>query len=234
MRCGKFRENVFQRVYFNTQGENAAGTRNGKNRRTKIHRTKETKAVLRTVLSMLAGGAVLLSGCGSGEEAPEQGEQSQENVEAAGEAGTAEQIVFEGVDMEGNIVSSSIFSEAKLTMVNVWATYCNPCLGEMPALGELAGEYDAGEFQLIGIVGDVAEGGEQEKIDQAAELVEQTGAVYPHLLVNESLYDAFLTEVTGVPTTFFIDENGVILDSVLGANEKEVWKEKIDALLEGL
>ena len=61
-------------------------------------------------------------------------------------------ITFEGIDLEGNAVSQDIFSQSKLTMVNVWATYCNPCLNEMPGLGELAAEHDAEEFQLIGIV----------------------------------------------------------------------------------
>ena len=49
-------------------------------------------------------------------------------------------ITFEGTDLEGNTVSQDAFSQSKLTMVNVWATYCNPCLSEMPGLGELASE----------------------------------------------------------------------------------------------
>ena len=96
-----------------------------------------TKTMLKTVLSMLVLGTVLMTGCGKGEEDTEQESgQRQEALDAAGEAGTAEPIVFKGEDMEGNVVSSSVFSEAKLTMINVWATYCGPCLREMPELGE--------------------------------------------------------------------------------------------------
>ena len=144
----------------------------------------------------------------------------------------AERVVFEGKDMEGNVVSSDIFAESKITMVNVWATYCNPCLSEMPGLGELAGEYESGDFQLIGIISDVQEGADQKALDVAANLIKQTNADYSHLLLNESLYYALLTEVTVVPTTFFIDENGVVLDVVIGARDKTAWKEKIDGLLE--
>ena len=118
-------------------------------------------------------------------------------------------------------------------MVNVWATYCNPCLSEMPGLGELAAEYDSEEFQIIGIISDVQEGASQEMMDLAADLIEQTGADYTHLFLNESLYYALLTDVSAVPTTFFIDENGVILDAVTGAMDKSSWEEKINALLEG-
>lgn len=131
--------------------------------------------------------------------------------------------------MEGNTVSSDIFSQSKLTMINVWATYCGPCLNEMPELGELAAEYESEEFQLIGIVSDVFEGGDQ---SLAESLIQQTGADYTHLLLNESIYYALLTDVTAVPTTFFLDESGTVLDIVIGAREKSAWEELINGLLE--
>lgn len=143
-------------------------------------------------------------------------------------------VFFEGQDMEGNEVSSDIFSETKLTMVNVWATYCSPCLNEMPDLGELAGEYEESDFRLIGIISDVPEGGEQEMIDLAEELIDQTGADYPHLLLNESLYTSLLQDVTAVPTTFFFNDKGMLLDTLVGSRDKDAWKEVIDGLLENL
>ena len=159
-------------------------------------------------------------------------EQESDSTSLINQEELAERVVFEGKDMEGNVVSSDIFAESKITMVNVWATYCNPCLSEMPGLGELAGEYESGDFQLIGIISDVQEGADQKALDVAANLIKQTNADYSHLLLNESLYYALLTEVTAVPTTFFIDENGVVLDVVIGARDKTAWKEKIDGLLE--
>ena len=139
---------------------------------------------------------------------------------------------FEATNMDGENVSSDIFPNSRLTMVNVWATYCGPCLGEMPELGELAAEYDPGDLQLIGIISDVTEDAKQKDLDYAADLIEETGADYPHLLLNESLYYGLLTDVSAVPTTFFFDENGVIIETVIGARDKTSWKEIIDALLE--
>ena len=66
----------------------------------------------------LAMTTALLTGCGS---------------EAQNTAGT-DTIAFETVDMDGNTVTEEVFTQSKLTMVNVWATYCNPCLSEMPDL----------------------------------------------------------------------------------------------------
>ena len=145
---------------------------------------------------------------------------------------TSAQVVFEGKDIDGNTVSSDIFADSKVTMVNVWATYCNPCLREMLGIGELAGEYDASEFQVIGIISDVQEGAAQEALDTAAELIEMTSANYEHLLLNESLYYALLTDVSAVPTTFFIDGDGKVLDVVIGAKDKDGWKEMIDEFLD--
>lgn len=137
------------------------------------------------------------------------------------------QVSFEAMDLEGNKVTGEIFSQSKLTMVNVWATYCNPCLNEMPELGELAAEYEQEEFQIIGIVSDVVEGSDQTLVES---LVQETGADYPHLLLNVSIYDALLTDVSAVPTTFFLDESGAVLDTVVGAMEKSAWEEKIHEL----
>ncbi len=175
---------------------------------------------------------ILLAGCGEKEEAEIVNEaENMENSGAVAEE-PARQIIFTGQDIEGNEISSDIFSKSKLTMVNVWATYCNPCLSEMPELGELAGAYEEEEFQVIGIISDVMDTADQKTIDMAKELITQTEADYPHLVLNESVYFALLTDVAVVPTTFFIDENGVVLDTVLGAMNRSGWEEKINELLE--
>lgn len=176
--------------------------------------------------------AVLLSGCAKENTNMASENNSVQETESAPSLKKEQSdlaVDFAGTDIEGNAVTSAVFSQSKLTMVNVWATYCNPCLSEMPGLGELADEFDTEEFQIIGIISDVVEGDEQEL---AEDLIEQTQADYTHLLLNESIYNALLTDVAAVPTTFFIDENGTILDTVIGAMEKSAWEEKINALLE--
>ena len=75
---------------------------------------------------------------------------------------------------------------------------------------------------------------DEEMLAYAADLVEETEADYPHLLLNESLYKGMLQDVSAVPTTFFLNKEGEILDVVVGAMDKSRWKEKIDGLLEDL
>ncbi|MCI8989988.1 MAG: TlpA family protein disulfide reductase [Lawsonibacter sp.] len=166
----------------------------------------------------LAGPAV-----GTANEPPAQSEPQSEEESAP------IFITFEGMDLEGNTISEDVFLQSKLTMVNVWATYCGPCLNEMPGLGELAAEYDRAEFQIIGIVSDAREGEDPSLVE---ELVQQTGADYPHLLANASIDQAFLAGVSGVPTTFFFDGEGAYLGGIVGAADKSTWEELIHELLE--
>ena len=177
---------------------------------------KKKKYVRKRKYSTVLLSAFLTAGliCGCGEDASigemKEGTSQSGTSQAAEEAESPAAVSFSGQDMEGNIVTSDIFGQSRLTMVNVWATYCNPCLSEMPGLGELAGEYDAEQFQIIGIISDVQEGTGEEAVEYATALVSQTGADYVHLLLNESLYRAMLGGVSAVPTTFFVDENGEI------------------------
>lgn len=192
--------------------------------------------------------AFLLCGCGAKEEGKETAEMAapsdavtvsesvasgSASAEADVSVGEADSLTFTCMDLDGNSVTAGLFADSRLTMVNVWATYCGPCLNEMPGLGELAGEYAPEDFQLVGIVSDVMEGTDPDGLDYLGEIIQKTGADYPHLLLNESLYNAMLTEVSAVPTTFFFDENGQLLDMVIGAREKSDWKEIIDGFLEG-
>lgn len=140
-------------------------------------------------------------------------------------------VTFTASTTEGEDWNSEKFANSKLTMINVWATYCNPCLAEMPDLGELAAEYDAADFQIIGVVSDVMAEDDSKNIEYAKQLIEETKANYPHLLLNESLYMSFVGAVSAVPTTFFVRQDGSMVGYLTGAMAKENWKELIDELL---
>ena len=184
------------------------------------------------VLALLALSLLLPCGCGGKAPAPGTGPAAEP---PASEAPPSEEedepiyITFQGTDLEGNPVSQDVFKKSRLTMVNVWATFCGPCLNEMPGLGELAAEFDPAEFQLIGVVSDVREGEDPSLVES---LVQETGADYPHLLANDSIDQALLAGVSGVPTTFFFDGEGAYLGGVVGSAEKSAWEDLVNELLE--
>lgn len=197
---------------------------------------------LRLVTLILLG--ALLTGCAQNTELTSEIETTEAEIievttentsESASEYETQEEepyiVSFEANTIEGEALTSEIFSKARLTMINVWATYCNPCLSEMPDLGEIAAEYDSAEFQMIGVISDVAEDATGEDINNAKDLIQQTSANYPHLLLNESLYRNLVGGVSSVPTTFFVDQEGEMLGYAIGAQSKDTWVSIIEDLL---
>lgn len=138
-----------------------------------------------------------------------------------------------GLNMEE--FDESIFAPYKLTLVNVWATFCPPCLQEMPALGELYRELSDQGVGMIGIVTDVFDRNErvfQANLNTANIIVERTKANYPHLLLSEDLYNLRLKNSQVVPETFFVDSRGKIVgQTYFGAQTKAAWKKAIEAAL---
>lgn len=141
---------------------------------------------------------------------------------------------FTSVDLDGNPVTQEIFAEHALTMVNIWGTFCGPCIREMPDLGVLAAEYADRGMQIVGIVADV--GGVDDKLaDTARRIVAETGADYPHILLSADLWEAKLNTVSAIPTTFFVDAGGNVLSKdYIGSNSADGWRTVIDEVLAGM
>ena len=178
---------------------------------------------------------LLLGACSSSDPQFEASvSQQQANASSQGEqAGILSS--FSTTDLDGNELDQSMLEEYGLTMVNVWATYCTPCLSEMPDLGELADEYRDQGVQIVGLVSDVlnSDGSySEEQLDTARDIVAETGADYPHLLPSQDLY-GLLSQIYGVPTTFFVDSQGRQVGSAyVTAMEKEDWVQVIDGVME--
>lgn len=130
---------------------------------------------------------------------------------------------------------SEIVKDSDLTMINLWATYCNPCINEMPDLGEVASEYEKQDVQVVGVVLDVFDEEGQavdEQVSKAKELIALTKANYRHLLPTEDLLGAFAVNISVVPTTLFFGRDGEMVgEPVLGSKSKEAWIDEIETRL---
>lgn len=141
---------------------------------------------------------------------------------------------FTMLDMDGNEYTEDMFSGHKITMVNFWATFCHPCIGEMPELQEITEMYDPADFQLIGITSDVIMSGElnQQKFELARTIVDATGVKYP-ILTPAPEFQCGVIDVAifSFPQTIFFNENGEQVFTVSGPRDKDEWIEIIEEVL---
>lgn len=143
---------------------------------------------------------------------------------------------FKTQDLYGNPVDYTVLNGHKLTMVNVWATYCGPCINEMPELGKLNKDYAEQGFQIIGMVCDISYLGVCEVMEdgrtEAQQIVEKTGADYLHILPDATLVRNIMTAVSSIPLTFFVDEEGTLVGNALtGSRSYEAWASIIESYL---
>ena len=131
-------------------------------------------------------------------------------------------VSFSTKDLDGKEVSSTeLFSGHKITMINVWATDCAPCIREMPELEELSKKFNADGYGLIGIITD----GENHNSD-AKEIIKDTGVTYPNVCMNEEVYSVMPIQVT--PTTYFVDSKGNVLgEPIYGARKEEGYMQEL-------
>ena len=212
------------------------------------------KKLKRTGILLAALLSALMLGACSGENGAEETEaaeaiestDSAEN-EADKEAETPDFVAmafesFKVKELYGEELTQDIFKDADLTMVNLWGTFCGPCINEMPELGELSEELKAeGKAQIIGIPLDVitidendAIVADDEMVEKAKKIVEETGAEYTHLIPEGDFGMLIIGSGAAqyVPTTFFVDSEGKLVgDPVVGAKDKNAWTEIINERL---
>ena len=137
----------------------------------------------------------VLSGCSSQEEpslAQEEAEGKEQDVldetdGAAGE-GAGNLGKFSMEDINGSAYTEELFADHDLTMVNVFTTWCTPCIREIPDLEKLHKEMEGQGVGVVGIVLDAigSSGKVDEKaVEKAKILAEKTGAAYPFLIPDE-------------------------------------------------
>ena len=117
----------------------------------------------------------------------------------------------------GRTIDISQF-RGKPVVINFWATWCGPCWEEHPTL--VANARQLGDsVQFVGVVFQDAE----EKIQK---FLDERGSAYP-TLVDERGKTAIAYGVGGIPETFFLDRNGVIVAKFNGPMSTDALRENL-------
>lgn len=119
---------------------------------------------------------------------------------------------FSGTTIDGKAVSLSDL-DGKLVVVNVFASWCGPCRVETPHLVEIYNEIDKDEVEFVGL-------NLQETSEAVQSFKEEFSINYP-LLLNEGGEITNIYRPIGLPTTWFIDQEGIIRFTFSGPLTKE-------------
>ena len=135
------------------------------------------------------------------------------------------------VDIDGKEFSGKDFSDYDLTMVKVFATWCSPCVQEIPDLAEIQKEMKDKGVNIVGVVTDTVDqtGENQEALEKAKLIRERSKAEYPFLIPDKSNFNGRLSGIQAFPETFFVDKKGQIVgETYSGSHNKKAWLEIIE------
>ena len=137
---------------------------------------------------------------------------------------------FETTDLDGNAVSSAdLFKDNKITMVNLWGTWCTNCVGEMTELAEIHTRLQEKGCGVVGV--------EWERkpidtmLDEVRAFLEEKGTNYPNVIMPQG--NPIFEQVGGFPTTFFVDSEGRILTIPISGALVDQYERTVDQLLSG-
>ena len=134
-------------------------------------------------------------------------------------------------DIDGKEFSSKDFANYDLTMVNVFATWCSPCVQEIPDLAEIQKEMKDKGVNIVGVVTDTVDqtGENREALEKAKLIRERSKAEYPFLIPDQSNFNGRLSGIQAFPETFFVDKKGQIVgETYSGSRNKKAWIEIIE------
>lgn len=128
-------------------------------------------------------------------------------------ASVTEGVDFTIKDLDGNQVQLSQF-RGKTVLLNIWATWCGPCLKEIPDLMEIHEQYHDQGVVVLGVLL------ESDSPEAAKPIVrEQLKITYPTWYGDDAF--AKLFQVRAFPTTVIVDKNGKLVSRNVGLQNKE-------------
>jgi thiol-disulfide isomerase/thioredoxin len=113
--------------------------------------------------------------------------------------------------------------KGKIILINMWATWCGPCLAEMPSFVKMQEKYGPSGFEILGLDTD----DESDTLtDDINKVVKEKGINYPIVFSDLGTQAALLniSKFNGIPQSFLVDADGNLRGVFRGANKENVVK----------
>lgn len=135
-------------------------------------------------------------------------------------------------DLQGNVYTDSVIEKSKITLINVWATFCSPCIAEMPYLDEISQMYPQEKVRIVGICADVTDSSgniDAELYEKCTKIAnEDLGIGYTVIVPSADMQNGILKDIFTFPTTFVVDSEGNILECFSGSRSRDEFIEIIE------
>jgi thiol-disulfide isomerase/thioredoxin len=131
---------------------------------------------------------------------------------------------FDVKDLQGNEVSSQDL-QGKVVLIDIWATWCQPCRKEMPGYQKLLDQYGVRGFAVVGLKSNV-----MMDTEDPAKFAKEVGVRYPLVSASAETVRKF-GPLEGLPTTLLYDRKGVLRDKVIGFEYSSHFEEGLKPLL---
>ena len=186
----------------------------------------------------------VFNGCASGENSASSNEANPSVQDTQAGSNSAEDASdsfalgdFSMQDIHGETYTQEMFADYDLTMVNVFTTWCSPCINEIPDLEQLKNEMEDQGVTVVGIALDTINsqgGADSDAVEKAKLLAETTEVTYPFLIPDAGYLNGRLAGIQAVPETFFVDKEGNIVgETYSGSRSLEEWKRIVETELNG-
>ncbi|HBI15381.1 MAG TPA: TlpA family protein disulfide reductase [Desulfobulbaceae bacterium] len=125
--------------------------------------------------------------------------------------------------LDGKTLSSKDF-KGKILLITFFTTWCPPCREEIPTLIQLQNDYAAKGFSVIGLSMD------EKGASVVAKLIEKESINYPVLMADQKTARDF-GGIVGIPTTFLVDREGMVVRRYPGYAPRSLLVKDIDSII---
>jgi len=132
---------------------------------------------------------------------------------------------FSAKTVSGEEISSDVFKDSKLTVVNVWGSWCGPCVQEIPELQKLYESMKEKDVNVIGLAQDAGT-----DLDSVKEIIDKNKVTYQNI-VPEGVTEDFVMSLMAFPTTFFVDSDRNVVGVIQGARNLEAFTSAVESVL---